>query len=183
MALEQADVALAQLAGADGGDARKAVHETRKAIKRLRTIVRLLAGELGAEACAREQATLRAAAGHLAGARDAEVMLDTLDALVARRPRKLGGRPGVVRLRRHLLAERDEAERRMLEPRNRMRVRRRTAPVPRPRRRLGAHAAARHRRDRGRPRSHLPAGPPAQASRERARAAGACARCTSGASA
>jgi CHAD domain-containing protein len=122
VAIEQADVALAQLAGAEGGGARKAVHETRKAIKRLRTIVRLLAGELGAEACAREQATLRAAAGHLAGARDAEVMLDTLDALIARRPRKLGGRPGVARLRRHLVVERDEAERRMLAPRNRMRV-------------------------------------------------------------
>ncbi len=122
MALEQTDVALAQLAGAEGGGARKAVHETRKAIKRLRTIVRLLEGELGSEACAREQATLRAAAEHLAGARDAEVMLDTLDALVAQRPRKLGGRPGVARLRRHLAAERDEAERRMLAPRNRMLV-------------------------------------------------------------
>jgi CHAD domain-containing protein len=122
MALEQADVALAQLAGAEGGGARKAVHETRKAIKRLRTIVRLLEGELGAETCAREQATLRAAAEHLAGARDAEVMLDTLDALLAERPRKLGGRKGVARLRRHLVNERDEAERRMLAPRNRMLV-------------------------------------------------------------
>ena len=122
MAIEQADLALAQLAGAEGGGARKAVHEARKAIKRLRTIVRLLQGPLGAGACAREQATLRAAAGHLAGARDAEVMLDTLDALIARRPRKLGGRPGVARLRRRLVADRDEAERRMLAPRNRMRV-------------------------------------------------------------
>ena len=110
MAIAQADVALAQIAGAEGGGARKAVHETRKAIKRLRTIVRLLEGELGAEACAREQATLRAVAAHLAGARDAEVMLDTLDALIARQPRKLGGRPGVARLRRHLAAERDEAD-------------------------------------------------------------------------
>jgi CHAD domain-containing protein len=122
MAIEQADVALAQIAGAEGGGARKAVHETRKAIKRLRTIVRLLEGELGAEACAREQATLRAVAEHLAGARDAEVMLDTLDALLARQPRKLGGRPGVARLRRNLVAERDAAELRMLAPRNRMLV-------------------------------------------------------------
>ena len=125
MAIEQADVALAHIAGAEGGGAgraRKAVHEARKSIKRLRTIVRLLEGELGAETAAREQAALRAAAEHLAGARDAEVMLATLDALVARRPRKLGGRPGVSRLRRHLASERDEAERRMLEPANRMRV-------------------------------------------------------------
>jgi CHAD domain-containing protein len=122
MAVEQADVALAQLAGAEGGRARKAVHEARKSIKRLRAIVRLLEGDLGAETAAREQAALRAAADHLAGARDAEVMLATLDALVVRRPRKLGGRAGVARLRRHLAAERDEAERRMLAPGNRMRV-------------------------------------------------------------
>jgi CHAD domain-containing protein len=120
MAVEQTDVALAALAGAEGGGARKAVHEARKAIKRLRTIVRLLEGELGPKAAAREQATLRSAAGRLAAARDAEVMLDTLDAIVARRPGKLGGRRGIVRLRRHLQAERDEAERRMLAPRNRM---------------------------------------------------------------
>ncbi len=122
MAVEQADVALAQIARAESGEARKAVHETRKAIKRLRTIVRLLEGELGAKGCAREQAALRVAAEHLAGARDAEVMIDTLDALIAQRPRKLGGRPGIARLRRHLAAERDAAERRMLAPRNRMRV-------------------------------------------------------------
>jgi len=122
MAIEQTDLALAQLAEAEGGDARKAVHETRKAIKRARTIVRLLAGELGREVCAREQATLRAATSHLAGARDAEVMLETLDALVARRPRRLGRSPGVARLRRHLAAEREQAERRMLAPGNRMRV-------------------------------------------------------------
>ena len=59
MALEQTDLAIEQLAGAEGGDARKAVHETRKAIKRLRAIVRLLRDELGEETCAREQATLR----------------------------------------------------------------------------------------------------------------------------
>jgi len=122
MAIEQADLAVAELQNVEEGEARKAVHEARKAIKRLRTIVRLLAGELGTETCAREQATLRAAAARLAGARDAEVMLGTLDSLVARHPRKLGSRAGVIRLRTHLAKERDEAERQMLEPGNRMRV-------------------------------------------------------------
>jgi CHAD domain-containing protein len=120
MAIAQVDLALAQVESAGSGDARKAVHEARKAIKRLRTIVRLLEGQLGPKAAAREHATLRAAAGHLAGARDAEVMLETLDGLIARRPGKLGGRPDVARLRRHLVAEREAAEQRMLAPRNRM---------------------------------------------------------------
>ncbi len=122
MAIEQADLAVEQLQSVEDGDAREAVHEARKAIKRLRTIVRLLAGELGAETCTREQAALRAATARLAGARDAEVMLSTLDDLVARHPRKLGKRAGVIRLRTHLAAERDEAERQMLEPGNRMRA-------------------------------------------------------------
>jgi CHAD domain-containing protein len=121
MALEQADLAIAQLENAEGADGAKAVHETRKAIKRLRTIVRMLSGELGEERCAREQATLRDAAGRLAGARDAEVMLATLEGLIARNPRKLGSR-GVVRLRLRLEADRDEAERRMLAPGNKVRV-------------------------------------------------------------
>jgi CHAD domain-containing protein len=122
MAVEQTDLALEELTGAEGGEARKAVHETRKAIKRLRTIVRLLRVELGEETCAREQATLRAAAARLAGARDAEVMLGTLDGLVASHPGKLASRAGVARLRRHLESERELAEARMLEPGNRIRV-------------------------------------------------------------
>lgn len=122
MAVEQADVALAQLAGAEDGRAPAAVHEARKSIKRLRTIVRLLEGELGEQVCAREQAALRAAAERLAAARDAEVMLATLDTLVARHPRKLAGRAGIARLHAQLEAERAAAERRMLAPANRMRA-------------------------------------------------------------
>ncbi|HXB15781.1 MAG TPA: CHAD domain-containing protein [Solirubrobacteraceae bacterium] len=122
MALEQTDLALEQVEAAEGEHAAKAVHETRKAIKRLRAIVRLLEGELGRDGCAREQTTLRTAAAHLAGARDAEVMLSTVDALVSRSPRRLAGRTGIAKLRRHLEAERAQAERRMLEPANRIRV-------------------------------------------------------------
>jgi len=122
MALEQTDLALEQLQNAEGEEAGQAVHETRKAIKRLRAIVRLLEGELGRDECAREQATLRTAAAYLAGARDAEVMLSTVDAIVARGPKTLARRPGISRLRGHLEAERAQAERQMLEPANRIRV-------------------------------------------------------------
>ncbi len=121
-ALAQADCALEELEGAAGEDVEHAIHETRKAIKRLRTIVRMLAGELGAEASAREQESLRAAAAALAGARDAGVMLGTLDGLVQRHPERLSGRGGVARLRSHLAAERERAEREMRDPASRLRV-------------------------------------------------------------
>ena len=49
------------------------MHETRKALKRLRALVRLLREELGEQAFERENAALRDVARRLAGARDAEV--------------------------------------------------------------------------------------------------------------
>jgi CHAD domain-containing protein len=119
MALGQIDLALEQLgageaataghAGNGAGAARvldeRAVHETRKAIKRLRALLRLLHDELGERTCAREHATLRGIARRLSGARDAAVMLATLDGLIERQPRKLGRRRGVRKLRARLYAE------------------------------------------------------------------------------
>jgi CHAD domain-containing protein len=122
MALEQADVVIGGLADADQGDARRAVHEARKAIKRLRTIVRLLEGQLGRRSSTREHNALGAAAALLAGARDAEVMLNTLEGLLARHPGRLAGKAGVASLRLQLAHDRDQAERRVLEPGNRLRV-------------------------------------------------------------
>ncbi len=119
MALGQIDLALEQLGAGDAGathtpgatrtpDAR-AVHETRKAIKRLRALLGLLREELGERACAREQAALREIAQRLSGARDAAVMLATLDDLIKRQPRKLGRRRGVRELRARLYAEHERA--------------------------------------------------------------------------
>jgi len=106
MALEQLDLAIEQLGGGAAGTPReKAVHETRKALKRLRAMFRLLEPSVGKDAFAREAASLRSAARHLGGARDAEVMLATLDALIARHPRKLARSKGVRRLRAQLAAE------------------------------------------------------------------------------
>jgi CHAD domain-containing protein len=107
MALEQADLVLAQL----DGDSGKSVHEARKAIKRLRTIVRMLEGELGSAVCSFEQDELRAAAAPLGPARDAEVMASTLDELVRRNRKRLSGRAGVLSLRLALAREREQAER------------------------------------------------------------------------
>ena len=114
MMLGQLDLAIELLEANDGAmPTAEAVHETRKALKRLRTLVRLLEGQLGEAAAEREQAVLREAGRRLAGARDAEVIVSTLDDLLGRHPRKLA-RPGVVRLRTRLLAEREQATARLL---------------------------------------------------------------------
>jgi len=113
IALGQLDLAIELLRGESSGVLEKttvpperAVHETRKALKRVRAVMRLLEGELGVKRADRERALLRDAAARLAGARDAEVLVSTLDALVARHPRKLGHRRGVTELRADLERER-----------------------------------------------------------------------------
>jgi hypothetical protein len=89
----------------------RAVHETRKALKRLRALLRLLESELGGKTFTRENAALRDVARSLSGARDAAVMLSTLDALMQRHPRALGRRRGVLELRRRLRAEHERTQR------------------------------------------------------------------------
>jgi CHAD domain-containing protein len=114
MMLGQLDLAIELLAGeSTGGWAldKEAVHDTRKALKRLRALVRLLREELGEQQYRREHAILRDAARRLAGARDAEVMVGTLDALLRRHPRELGRRRQLLELRKRLVAERVAAER------------------------------------------------------------------------
>jgi hypothetical protein len=108
MALEQLDFAIELLEGESNGALDEhAVHETRKSLKRLRALIRLLAGELGEEEAERENAALRDAGRRLAAARDAEVLVATLDDLRERNPVKLGHRAGVEALRARLAAERE----------------------------------------------------------------------------
>jgi CHAD domain-containing protein len=110
IALAQLDVAIESLEGGDGKlSAEKRVHEARKALKRLRALLRLVRDELGERAYARESALVRRAGKRLAQARDAEVLLSTLDDLIERHPKTLGGRRGVQRLRAQLQSERDGA--------------------------------------------------------------------------
>jgi CHAD domain-containing protein len=115
IALGQLDLAIELLRdGSSPAPEEAAVHETRKALKRLRALMRLLEGELGGKAARRERAALRAAGARLAGARDAEVMVSTLDALLARHPRKLERRRGLLELRAQLERERRKASARTL---------------------------------------------------------------------
>jgi CHAD domain-containing protein len=110
MALGQIDVVIEAL---EGGAAKttpeRRVHEARKALKRLRALLRLLQDELGEQAYERESTLLRETGRKLARARDAEVLLSTLEDLIARHPGKLASRRGVLRLRARLQRERDGA--------------------------------------------------------------------------
>jgi CHAD domain-containing protein len=110
IALGQLDLAIELLSAHNGAvPTPEAVHETRKALKRLRTLVRVLEDELADEVAGREHALLRDAGRRLASARDAEVIVTTLDDLVQRHSGKLAHRAGVRRLRVCLEQERDQA--------------------------------------------------------------------------
>jgi hypothetical protein len=111
MALAQVDITLELLSAEHTGSIERTVHETRKALKRLRALLRLLEHELGERAFARESAALRDVAQRLAEARDAAVMLATLDGLIARHPRELARRRGVLELRGRVHAEQRRIER------------------------------------------------------------------------
>jgi CHAD domain-containing protein len=108
VALGQLDLAIEMLATEDGRTlSESAVHEARKALKRLRALIRLLEDELGEQVFARENGVLREAGRRLSTARDAEVMVATLEDLMRRYPGKLAHRRGAVRLHAALRAERE----------------------------------------------------------------------------
>ena len=100
----QLDKAIAVLGTAGEDDLGEAIHTTRKALKRLRTTLRLSRDELGDEIYDRENAAFRDSGRCLSGARDSQVVLETFDGLA-------DGRFGD--LREALAAEHEEAQRRM----------------------------------------------------------------------
>ena len=75
------DRALEELRGETDSTPEQVVHEARKQLKKLRGLLRLARGELGEETYGRENACARDAARELAGMRDADAMLATLDTL------------------------------------------------------------------------------------------------------
>ena len=83
------DHAIDELRGKTDSTPGEAVHEARKDMKKLRALLRLIRGELGGDVYQRENARFRGAALELAGVRDADVMLATLDALEERFPDEL----------------------------------------------------------------------------------------------
>lgn len=105
----QLDDAAEQLEDAPGGDGPgEAVHEARKDLKRARAVVRLLRDQLGDETYRRENALYRDTGRSLSGARDAKVLVDTLDSLIARFAAELP--EGAFAALRAQLAAESEAE-------------------------------------------------------------------------
>ncbi|HEX8753082.1 MAG TPA: CHAD domain-containing protein [Solirubrobacterales bacterium] len=84
----RAEAALERLRGVEPGgeDFGDAVHGARKDMKKLRAVVRLLREPLGEGPYAEENARYREAGRALSASRDAQVMVETLDALADRSP-------------------------------------------------------------------------------------------------
>ena len=102
---EELDAAIAGLRTRPVSDA--AVHEARKSLKKARSALRLVRSDLGDEIRTRENAVMRDTAGRLSGARDAQVMLETLDKVASDRSAGVPA-PAAARLRQLLQARRDE---------------------------------------------------------------------------
>ena len=102
---EEIDSALENLRSEPLSD--EAVHEARKSLKKSRSALRLLRTDIGNDVRKRENATMRDAAQRLSGARDAQVMMDTLDKLAAD-PRSVLPAAAVRKLRKLLERRRDE---------------------------------------------------------------------------
>jgi CHAD domain-containing protein len=81
IALGRIDHALDELGGKTDSSPEEAVHEARKDMKKLRSLLRLARGELGEKVFARENAFFRDTGRELAGVRDTDVMLETLKEL------------------------------------------------------------------------------------------------------
>lgn len=83
-ATEELDRAIQELTEGVNKDPVRAVHNARKAIKKERSLLRLARGALSSGRRRRENAALREAARGLAGVRDADVLVATVDALSER---------------------------------------------------------------------------------------------------
>jgi CHAD domain-containing protein len=75
------DHAVEELSGESDSSPEEAVHDARKDMKKLRSLLRLVRGEIGDECYRRELGAFGDAARQLAGLRDADVMLETLASL------------------------------------------------------------------------------------------------------
>ena len=80
----QLDLTIGLLQGDDRDGAGEPIHEARKALKRVRALLRVGRGLLGGERYRHENTILRDAGRALSGARDAQVLLATLDDLAER---------------------------------------------------------------------------------------------------
>ena len=107
----QVERAMGHLEGREGEPPDEAVHEARKTFKRSRATLRLARSELGPDAFARENRRYRDLGRELAGVRDADVLIGTLDGIATR-----AGRDGAFAgLREILVADRDSQRAALVE--------------------------------------------------------------------
>jgi CHAD domain-containing protein len=104
---EELAKAIDELEGRRSDDTATAVHEARKHLKKTRAAIRLVRDDVGATLRRDENAALRDAAARLSGARDAEVLLETL----AKLKDASNGRVDAASLRDALRKRRDAARR------------------------------------------------------------------------
>jgi CHAD domain-containing protein len=109
MALGQLEHAIELLETARREHFELTTHETRKAIKRVRALIRVCRDELGEHAYRRHNVALREAGRHLSAARDAQVALDTFEHVVSELPAKRAQTRSVMAMRTLLHAQRDLA--------------------------------------------------------------------------
>lgn len=95
----QIEEALDRLEGRTEEDFGTAVHESRKSLKRLRAIVRLVRDEIGEKAYKRENACFREVGRALSGPRDSRVLIEALDSLAEH---NAGDEPDVAAFRASL---------------------------------------------------------------------------------
>ena len=107
MAREQLDGAIDGLRAGAKGSATE-VHDARKRIKKTRSLLRLVRDEIGDELYRHENDRLRTIARSLAGARDAQVLIEALDAHTQRANGRLSEEAS-ARLRLRFESDRDAA--------------------------------------------------------------------------
>lgn len=104
----RADQALGQLQAAEGAGLAAAIHAARKDLKKLRAVLRLVRDELGKDLFRAENQRYRDAGRLLSGSRDAQVKLETLNALRSRFEDSLHSEDASRRWEEALERERDE---------------------------------------------------------------------------
>lgn len=83
IASEELGLAVEQLRDAPARDPDRAVHDARKRLKKVRSALRLVRDDIGDEVRRSENAIMAGAGRSLSGMRDAQVMIETLDAVTA----------------------------------------------------------------------------------------------------
>ncbi len=86
VALGQIDEVLDRAEGRTDQEPGTAVHESRKSLKRVRAVARLVRGELGDVEFERQNEAFRDAGRLLSGSRDSQVLIESLDGLTKRYP-------------------------------------------------------------------------------------------------